>query len=461
MDNCKEGNKYRLATSFKIAPLIFMFIVSALTLEACAKEKAVSVSIAGEKSCVSAECHPKMGKDKYVHGPVATKDCSFCHKQEKKDKHTFQPIPDVAGLCYECHEPLDLGSVVHQPVQDGECIGCHDPHQSANQFQLKGEGAKLCYECHDTTIGQTKFVHGPVADDGCSICHAPHSSDAPKMLMAEGNEVCYSCHTDQEEDFAAKEYVHGPVAQGCVECHSPHGSEFNFSLPAESTQGVCFTCHTDKQDEIAKVTVKHGGLESERKCLGCHDPHVSAFPNQLDRAPLDLCLSCHDQEYRHENGSSVADMEKLLAENPSHHGPIADKDCSACHNTHGSTHFRILREKYPKKFYTSFNPDNFALCFMCHNDTLVKDAKTTTLTNFRNGDQNLHYVHVNKKPKGRTCRACHDAHATTNPKHVRDAVPFGAYQLPIGFTKVKNGGGCLPGCHQEFKYDRDKMVKNR
>ncbi|MDO9042841.1 MAG: cytochrome c3 family protein [Desulfocapsaceae bacterium] len=212
---------------------------------------------------------------------------------------------------------------------------------------------------------------------------------------------------------------------------------------------------------MAKVTVKHGGLTTDKGCLACHNPHVSSFPQQLDKAPMDLCLSCHDKEYKHADGTSVSNMKILLEKNGSHHGPILEKDCSACHNTHGSQSARILRGNFLQKFYAPYNPDNFKLCFMCHNDTLVKDAKTTTLTGFRNGDQNLHFVHVNKTPKGRTCKACHDAHATKNPKHITDKVAFGAYQMPVGFVKSKNGGACLPGCHQEFKYDRDEKVKNR
>jgi predicted CXXCH cytochrome family protein len=401
-----------------------------------------------------------MGKDKFVHGPAATGDCRFCHKQPKPDRHQFQAISDVRALCYECHEPLELGSTLHQPVEDGDCTGCHDPHQSANRYQLKGAGAELCFTCHDKDIAGGKFVHGPVSE-GCTLCHSPHSSDAPKMLMAEGNEVCYSCHSDKQEEFSAKAHLHAPVEEGCVECHNPHSSNFQFSLAAESTKGVCFTCHSDKEGEIAKARKKHAGLDTPRGCIACHDPHASAYSQQLDKAPMDLCLSCHDKEYTHPDGTSVADMKKILDNNDSHHGPIADKDCSGCHNTHGSANFRILRGYFPEKFYAAYNPENFALCFMCHNDTLVKDAVTTTLTNFRNGDQNLHFVHVNKRPKGRTCRACHDAHATSNPKHIRNSVPFGAYQLPIGFTKTKNGGGCLPGCHQEFKYDLNNKVKNR
>ena len=352
----KEMKEKKLPSSTWMKVCLLSFIASLFTLDACAKDQpgnvsrkvATPVAITAGKSCVSTDCHPSMGKEKFVHGPVATGDCSFCHRQENKDQHRFQAIKDVEALCYECHEKLDIGSVVHSPVADGDCTGCHDPHQSANQFQLKGAGAKLCYECHDKTIGAGKFVHGPVAEEGCSICHAPHSSDAPKMLMAKGNDVCFTCHGDKQQEFASKEFVHGPVNQGCVTCHNPHSSDFQFSLSGEPTQGVCFTCHTRKKDEIAKVTVKHGGLTTDKGCLACHNPHVSSFPQQLELAPMDLCLSCHDREYSHANGTTVADMKTLLAKNTNHHGPIVDKDCAACHNTHGSKNFRILRGYFPE-----------------------------------------------------------------------------------------------------------------
>ena len=459
LDTKKEMKKHPWSTWLTICP--FICIASVIALDAYAAKDSSNVSIKAGQSCATSECHNTKGKDKFVHGPVASGDCVFCHKQDKKDQHVFQPIKNVEALCYECHEKLNTGSVVHKPVAEGKCTGCHDPHQSATRFQLKGEGPALCFRCHDKTIAGGKFVHGPVAADGCSVCHSPHSSDSPKLLMAKGNDVCFSCHSDKKDEFADKKFAHGPVTDGCIQCHSPHSSNFKFNLPAESTQDLCFTCHTDKKDEIAKVTVKHGGLTTDKACLACHNPHVSSFPQQLDKAPMDLCLSCHDKEYKHADGTSVSNMKILLEKNGSHHGPILEKDCSACHNTHGSQSARILRGNFLQKFYAPYNPDNFKLCFMCHNDTLVKDAKTTTLTGFRNGDQNLHFVHVNKTPKGRTCKACHDAHATKNPKHITDKVAFGAYQMPVGFVKSKNGGACLPGCHQEFKYDRDEKVKNR
>jgi predicted CXXCH cytochrome family protein len=170
-------------------------------------------------------------------------------------------------------------------------------------------------------------------------------------------------------------------------------------------------------------------------------------------------MMCHDKPLDTPNGK-IMNMQEYLISNKDAHGPIKQKDCSACHNPHGSDNFRILRKYFPPKFYAPFDVKNYELCFTCHEKTLVLDPRTTTLTGFRNGDQNLHYVHVHKE-KGRTCRACHDAHATNNPKHIRDGVPFGTWELPINYRKTANGGSCLPGCHQRFTYDTNVPVKNR
>jgi predicted CXXCH cytochrome family protein len=232
-----------------------------------------------------------------------------------------------------------------------------------------------------------------------------------------------------------------------------------YNFKADGSQDLCFGCHKDKQTDISMATVKHKGLMMEKKCLACHDPHVSNYVKQLTMAPADLCMSCHDKEYVSDT-KKVANMKALLDTSSIYHGPIKQKDCSGCHNTHGSKNFRILRENFPPVFYAGYNQDNYKLCFMCHEKSLASDPKTTRLTAFRNGDQNLHYVHVNKAEKGRTCRACHDAHATNNPRHIRDAVPFNAWSLPVGFEKTDNGGQCLPGCHKLYRYDRTSAVKN-
>ncbi len=409
------------------------------------------------ESCVTGKCHNKMGKAGYLHGPVAAGECAFCHRPA--GKHRFLPIEDVGSLCYQCHEQRYAGKSLHAPVKSGDCTRCHDPHQSAFQSLLRDDSSSLCFKCHDAAPFQRKFVHGPVTLGDCTLCHDPHASDFPQLLMSESNETCFSCHSDQQAEFEKRPYTHDPAEEGCVKCHDPHSSDYQYGLAKDGRQDLCFSCHQDMQEQIAAARVAHKGLAAEKRCLGCHDPHTSDYTMQLSAQPMALCMQCHDREYSDATGK-IANIKALLAANSNHHGPIRQGDCSGCHDPHGSANFRMLREYFPRRFYAPYNPDNYKFCFMCHQNTIAETAKTTTLTKFRNGDQNLHFLHVNRG-KGRTCRACHAAHASNNPAHIRDAVPYGSWSLPINITLTPNGGACSPGCHQPFGYDRVKAVSNR
>jgi len=413
--------------------------------------------IDNKESCITAKCHGSLGKDKFVHGPVATGDCTFCHKPISK--HKFEPIKEIAELCYSCHAKLNAQKSVHQPVGEGKCTQCHDPHQSPNKFQLKEAGSELCFKCHDKKIANGKFIHGPVSVGDCRACHEPHQSEFKKILVTEGNNLCFSCHSDMADEFKKSKIVHSPVDAGCVKCHNPHSGAYKYMFSANPQIDLCLNCHIAKKQELAEAVVKHGAVEMGKKCIACHNPHYSNYSKLLLMQPGDLCMTCHDREYTKES-YKVADMKTLLSKNSDKHGPIRENDCSSCHNAHGSKNFRLLREPFPPVFYAPYDMNNYKLCFMCHEKSLASDEKTATMTGFRNGDQNLHFVHVNKQ-KGRTCRACHDAHATNNPRHIRDSVPFGTWVMPINFIKTKTGGQCAPGCHQLFKYDRDKGIANR
>jgi hypothetical protein len=132
--------------------------------------------------------------------------------------------------------------------------------------------------------------------------------------------------------------------------------------------------------------------------------------------------------------------------------------CASCHKPHGSEIPKNLKHNFVEKFYNSYDPELYELCFKCHKDTLVKDERTTYLTNFRNGDRNLHYLHVNRK-KGRTCIACHEVHMGSQAMQIRNLTPFGGWQLPIKYAKTTSGGKCLESCHILKEYDREKPVK--
>jgi predicted CXXCH cytochrome family protein len=154
-------------------------------------------------------------------------------------------------------------------------------------------------------------------------------------------------------------------------------------------------------------------------------------------------------------------MSAFLDDNSYVHGPIRKGDCSACHNPHGSDYWRIIKEYFPQEFYAPFSLGMYELCFGCHEKTTALTEETSTLTGFRNGEVNLHFKHVNKDYKGRTCKACHNIHASNNPLHIDYDFPFGLMFLPINYEPLENGGRCTPGCHETKEFNRINAVDNK
>ncbi len=415
-------------------------------------------------NCITSKCHAGLNKDKFVHGPIAAGECTICHGRAPKHKESpkrnkFGEVKDIAGTCYNCHDKFKTKKFTHTPVEEGDCTACHSPHGSSFKFQLTARGGELCFDCHDEEIVADKYVHGPAAVGGCIACHEAHTADYEKNLKAKGPALCFMCHTDLADDFQKAKIKHKPVVEDCTKCHNPHAASQEFML-SYKTEELCLSCHKKMSEWIEKASVPHGALSIDRSCLNCHEAHVSDIDKNLSKPPLDLCMDCHNREIKRADGKPLPDMVKLLKEKTDHHGPIKQKDCSGCHNTHGSGNFRILREAYPETFYKPFSIYSYNLCFSCHEKTIVQNPETTKLTNFRNGKTNLHFKHVNKPEKGRTCRSCHETHASNHPKHIRDSVPFGTWELPVNFEKTKTGGSCTPGCHKMKKYDRIRKVQN-
>ena len=89
----------------------------------------------------------------------------------------------------------------------------------------------------------------------------------------------------------------------------------------------------------------------------------------------------------------------------------------------------------------------------------LKNPRTLADTEFRNGNLNLHYRHVNR-PKGRTCTACHTPHGSRQKKLIREAFGFGDRTLPIQYEKTETGGTCATACHGPVSYDRCEPAEN-
>jgi predicted CXXCH cytochrome family protein len=295
--------------------------------------------------------------------------------------------------------------------------------------------------------------HGPFEGGDCSICHIRGDAKDPGPLSAPANEQCLGCHEEFTQIMARKS-SHGAAQASCLNCHNPHNAKIP-KLLVQELGALCFSCHESIKTLVTQSKVKHGVIATDAKCLNCHNPHAANVEHLLVSLPFDLCVNCHGADGMKDSmGKPLTNFKTLLAENPQHHGPVAAKDCSACHNPHGTEHFRLLSFEYPAQFYSPYDPKLYALCFECHEETVVANPETTTLTQFRDGNRNLHHLHVNKQERGRTCRACHEVHASKQPHQIRAAVPYGSkgWMLKINFTPTPTGGSCEKTCHATKSY---------
>jgi predicted CXXCH cytochrome family protein len=410
------------------------------------------------EGCVTAECHASIKAFKVVHGPVNVNACDACHSLKSEVEHTYELARNKTETCTFCHKvEIPQGNKAHKPLADGQCLSCHNPHGGTNQKFVRGASmAEMCASCHQDNIRGKKAVHGPVAAGSCDSCHTSHSSQHAKLLVAPaGKELCLTCHAEMKTQLGQVKFVHKAMEQDCAKCHDAHASDYAMQTHAAPDK-LCTNCHEHEKikKDANEAKHKHSVVMADKSCLNCHNSHGGNLAKLMKAEQATVCMKCHAKEVKSPDGRKVAAIPEILDKKTIKHGPIRDGDCGGCHNPHGSEESRLLAKHYPESFYQAFKLEKYDLCFSCHDKQLVLAEKTPGLTKFRNGEQNLHYTHVNKE-KGRNCRSCHMPHASSNELHIRETVPYGNWSLPIKFTKSDSGGSCSPGCHKPYAYDRD------
>jgi predicted CXXCH cytochrome family protein len=412
--------------------------------------------------CLTSGCHQRLASKRWVHGPIAVQACAHCHLETSatlKD-HSFQTEENGRELCLSCHPDEAGDEFLHEPYADGRCLDCHDPHGGGRKnFLLKQTVQELCKSCHQDQM--VSVSHEPRDSGDCLSCHRSHSSRHAHLLLRQETELCTACHREFRPFLAENLLTSGVIAHahpavlsdGCLGCHQAHGSEHPSMLKNE-LQETCVRCHQDLHVGIQDAEVMHVPFEGEQSCVRCHTPHASVFDGLLRERPADVCFQCHAEKVETKSGKVLANISQKVESSSVVHHPVAEGDCTACHVAHFSQQRSLLRLKYPQKIYREFSGGSYELCFQCHDRKLVKE-NGHRYTAFRNGAQNLHYVHVHQE-KGRACDICHDPHASDQHRLVRKTYPFGPsrWPLPLGFTATADGGSCTSACHEELGYTR-------
>lgn len=264
---------------------------------------------------------------------------------------------------------------------------------------------------------------------------------------------CSDCHTG----LLKNRTLHAPASESCDNCHQvdikEHAENGVMGLNlSDKVPALCFICHDGLQMDMDSLPNVHQAVKSEKSCMVCHSPHSSEGESLLISDQKKLCLSCHNRDVG-TTGAKMVNIKRLLANARVIHSPVESDGCVVCHKPHSSSENYLLNEAFPIGNYAAGLKRNFALCWECHDSDLLEAARTTSSTNFRNGDRNLHFVHMNGKDS-KSCVMCHNVHASNNEHLIEDRVGFGEWGLPIKFVPGEKGGSCFPGCHAQKSYTR-------
>ncbi|MBN1957143.1 MAG: cytochrome C [Desulfuromonadales bacterium] len=168
----------------------------------------------------------------------------------------------------------------------------------------------------------------------------------------------------------------------------PVMAEGKFKLKPGARGKLCLSCHTAFS---SKMNAKHIHTPlAEGQCSGCHNPHASDHGMLMEADADAICYSCHD---------SVAN-----ANSASVHQVVGEGKCVACHDPHSS------------EFPANLVKGGSELCFSCHKELGEKIASNK-------------YRHT---PVEKDCLGCHNPHAS---------------EKNVSLLKAEEPGLCLE-CHK-------------
>jgi predicted CXXCH cytochrome family protein len=245
------------------------------------------------------------------------------------------------------------------------------------------------------------------------------------------------CHSE----IAASASQHQKIKE-CGDCHIPltqeHPVQGEKTFRVDEAE-VCTKCHA----RLTSLRSTHRPV-ADGECSVCHEFHGGTSKLLRDGAGKQICLGCHPDIMP--EGAQVI------------HAPLKDEGCVACHLPHGSAHEKLLIEDYSSAKYLGYTTESYKFCFKCHQREIVRFPDTGYSTEFRDGERNLHYLHVNMDKNGKNCKLCHVTHTGNFPKLLAEQIPFGNWSMPMNFKKTATGGSCAPGCHKTRTYDRQNLT---
>ncbi|MEK6625918.1 MAG: cytochrome c3 family protein [Bdellovibrionota bacterium] len=323
----------------------------------------------------------------------------------------------------------------------------------------------ICLQCHpNVTNNSMNYVHYPAAVGACSYCHIArpdhlNGDNAPgSVTINRQAENCYVCHERNDDNKIKHGALNNP--ESCVRCHNPHGSYARFLLQSDSIPTLCSTCHNVSM--MGKS--RHGPAINGKACMNCHFPHSGTEEKLLRKPSRELCLSCHNKEIKAtlNDSRTIANIQQKLSMSHPHPGALGS--CLTCHTSHASMNYRLLKNPWSVTIYNTYSEVNnpYAVCFTCHQTSMMGPRDFVTRTQFRDDHTklNLHWFHVvdaagsEDKSRGRSCKICHDPHGAAQPHDINTSWFMNGTPVTLEYQLIEKGGQCTKSCHSLRAYRR-------
>lgn len=427
-----------------------------------------------------------------------TVQCSTCH-----DAHT-DALPKfllrsargrTTNICLTCHTKPGWAASTHEAssasvaidgitttVSDHACMSCHTPHADPGAQRLLRAGATAgvstiettCYQCHKAaSVGQNiqgeiaKTSKHPVASAAYAGRHNPVFITQPPTGLPE-NVLLRPGVAAPDPRFTDQQHVE------CVDCHNPHRTTKASMLEGMRGISLAGVILTNVRNDSSVA----GASQQYAVCFRCHgDSYATTLPN-----PLASGLTARNKriEFQVTNSSqhavggvgrnSSANLNAQLT--PRGLSVNSVVRCTDCHNSnayaltagkvvrvagspsgpHGSTNSSLLRANYRRTFnLTTYTANNFALCYVCHQEAALLGSVNTATSNFNDGN-NLHFEHVRNwvSSAGTLCISCHynshsNVESTTTQYNINGTTyttpPAGTPTRMVNFSPNTRGSG--------------------
>lgn len=421
-------------------------------------------------------------------GTLISVQCTSCH-----DPHTDQQPKflrkvlrgRIDNLCLSCHTKTGWSGSTHESstlvatidgttaaVNQHSCMSCHAPHTVDGAQSLLRNAAssgasaieRACYNCH-TSTGPAQNIQGEIAKAGSR--HPVESATAaglhrPVFLTMPSAGLPENVQLAPGQPAPDARFTDGLHVE-CVDCHNPHRVKSANKL--EGMRGIGL--NGSVVENVRNDSSSAGLSQQFTVCLRCHgDTYTSALPTTLASG---LTPSNKRAEFQTTNSAyhPVGGPGRNLSANlnaqlmPNGLSVNATIRCTDCHNSnayaittgrvvptsgnpsgpHGSTNPSILRANYRSTLgVSSYNANNFALCFRCHSESALLGTSTNFYDDIK-GKGNLHQVHLDDRisKTGATCKSCHyNIHSNVAAPNTQYNVNGVVYAAPPSTVPTRN-----------------------